>query len=229
MYIEKLGSAIKNDKLSGLRGYHSNLSINLQQLQDDVVECRLEMIKTISNKGVSILNDLLLSINCIEIDCKSLERCPCKTSDSDTLVAHFEIPQIISDFGKNSIQYIGSTDRKNNFKIITSISELNYRSYRKRKMNTPYVWIDLSPNSNGMLDCYLFNTPLLKEISVTAAFKDPRQLKKYKCCNDEQELLGSDTNISFIDQLVKEKLTEKKIKYYRQLKAPNIPNTQSYE
>lgn len=29
MYIEKLASAIKNDVVSGLRGYHSNLSMNL--------------------------------------------------------------------------------------------------------------------------------------------------------------------------------------------------------
>lgn len=214
MYIEKLASAIRNDILGGLRGYHQNLSINLQQLQDDIVECRLEIIKQFTTKGIDIYNDLLLSINCIDVDCKSLERCPCKESTNDTITAHFEIPQLITDFGKNAIRYIGSTDRKNNFTVITSLSELNFKKYRKRNQNKPYVWIDLSPNSNGMLDCYLFNAPLLEEVSITAAFKDPRQLYKYKCCNND-DLLGSDTNISFIDQAIKEKLTKQKIQYYR--------------
>jgi hypothetical protein len=36
-----------------------------------------------------------------------------------------------------------------------------------------------------MYDGFIFNAPLLKEISITAAFKDPRQLKKYKCCTDD--------------------------------------------
>lgn len=228
MYIEKLASAIKNDVLGGLRGYHQNLSMNLKQLEDEIVACRLELIKQFSSKGVFPIDDLLLAINCVDVDCQSLERCPCGTQNNDTLIAHFEIPQLINDYGKNSIRYIGSVDRKNNFTIITSLSELNNKKYRKVGKNKPYVWIDLAPNKNGMLDCFLFNTPLLKQVSIVAAFKDPRQLKKYNCCNDE-ELTGPDTNMSFIDQLIKDKLTKEKLQYYRQFKAPNLPNTQSYE
>jgi hypothetical protein len=42
-----------------------------------------------------------MAINCVDVDCKSLERCSCgKINEDDTLVAHFEIPQIISDYGK---------------------------------------------------------------------------------------------------------------------------------
>jgi hypothetical protein len=49
-----------------------------------------------------------------------------------------------------------------------------------------------------MLDCFLFNAPLLEQVSVVGVFKDPRQLTKYSCCNN-QELVGPDTNMSFID------------------------------
>ena len=58
-----------------------------------------------------------------------------------------------------------------------------------------------------MLDCYLFNAPFLEQVSVVAAFKDPRQLDPYKCCNMD-ELNGPDVNPSFIDQLVKDKLVD---------------------
>ena len=122
MYIEKLASAIKNDVVSGLRGYHQNLSMNMDQLQDEIVACRLEIIHQYFLKGVFPIKDLVIAINCIDVDCESLERCSCgRVNDDDTLVAHFQIPQLVSYFGKNAIEYIGSTDRKNKFTIITSL------------------------------------------------------------------------------------------------------------
>ena len=50
MYIEKLASQIRNDIVSGLRGYHQNLSMNMEQLQDEVVACRLSIINDLHNK-----------------------------------------------------------------------------------------------------------------------------------------------------------------------------------
>lgn len=226
MYIEKLASQIKNDVVSGLRGYHSNLSMNIKQLEDEVVACRLSILKEYSLKGVFPIKDLLMSINCIDVDCKSLERCGCKNFEG-TATAHFEIPQVVSDYGKQSIDYIGAVNRQNKFTIITSLSELQNKQYRKRGKDKPYVWIDFAPNSNGMLDCFLFNAPMLKQVSVVGIFKDPRQLNKYTCCNTD-ELEGQDTNNNFIDQLIKERLTKEKINYYRQLQPPVLPNNQQY-
>lgn len=226
MYIEKLASQIRNDVVSGLRGYHSNLSMNMDQLQDEVVSCRLAILKQNFSKGVFPIKDLLMAINCIKVDCESLERCNCGNYDGE-YTAHFEIPQVVFDFGKQSIEYIGSTDRKNKFSIITSLSELNNRKYRKRGQEKPYVWIDPAPNHNGMLDCFLFNAPFVQEVSIVAIFKDPRQLNKYSCCNID-ELNGPDVNMSFIDQLIKEKLVKEKIYYYRSLQAPLKPNDQQY-
>lgn len=225
MYIEKLASQIHNDIVSGLRGYHHNLSINLNQLQDEIVACRLEIIHQYFLKGIFPIKDLIIAINCIDVNCKSLERCSCVDNDGD--VMHFEIPQLISYYGKKAIEYVGSTDRKNKFTIITSLSELENRKYKKRADKKPYVWIDYSPNKNGMLDCYVFNAPFLKQVSFVGVFKDPRQLVNYDCCNID-ELNGPDINVSFIDQLVKEKLTKEKIQYYRQLAASRLPNTQEY-
>ena len=114
MYIEKLASAIKNDVVSGLRGYHQNLSMNIDQLQDEIVDCRLEILHQHFLKGIFPIKDLLMAINCIDVDCKSLERCNCG-KDFGTPVAHFEIPQLISYYGKQAIDYVGSTDRQYKF------------------------------------------------------------------------------------------------------------------
>lgn len=228
MYIEKLASQIINDVVSGLRGYHSNLALNRDQLGDEIVACRLEILHQYFLKGIIPVKDLLIAINCVNVDCESLERCRCREyNEDDTLVAHFQIPQLISYYGKQAIEYIGSTDRRNKFQVITSLTELENRQYKKRGKDKPYVWIDTAPNAEGMLDCFIFNAPFLEQVSVVGVFKDPRQLNRYNCCNTD-ELNGPDVNPSFVDQLVKDKLTKEKLYYYRQMAAQRLPNDQQY-
>lgn len=228
MYIEKLASQIRNDVVSGLRGYHQNLSMNIDQLQDEIVACRLSIINELHSKGIAPIDDLLMAINCVDVDCESLERCSCgKKSDGDTITAHFQIPQLVTTYGTQAIKYLGATDRQNKFTIVTSLSELQTIKYRRRGLTKPYVWIDLAPNAEGMLDCFLFNAPFVRQVSIVAVFKDPRQLNKYKCCNLD-DLNGPDVNNSFIDQLIKDKLTKEKLYYYRAMKPTQISNNQEY-
>ena len=226
MYIHKLASAIRNDIVSGLRGYNTNLSMSIEQLEDDIIQERLQVLKEYSLKGILPVKDLYLSINCIPVDCKSIERCKCNYQDecSEPPIAHFEIPQVLGDYGDLSIDYIGSTDRQLPFIFYTSSTAFRYHKYRKRGKNRPYVWIDITPNENGMYDCFVFNAPLLSNVSITAIFKDPRQLENYSCCVESE-----DENFTFIDNEVKRRLTQKKLQYYRQLAAPLTPNDQSYQ
>lgn len=229
MYVEKIASQIKNDILSGLKGYHHNLGLNIRQLEDEVVQTRLLIIRQQIASGAFPMKDLLVAINCVDVDCEALERCKCHSDGCGTLTAHFQIPQLMSEFGSDAIEYIGSIDRQQRFTIIHSLSEFKMRKYRKRGQDKPFVWIDPAPNENGMLDCFLFNAPFIKQVSVVGVFKDPRQIEMYKCCTDSAyTMTGPDNNLSYISQLVKDKLTADKIKYYRQLAAPTLPNNQQY-
>lgn len=223
--IQKLASAIRNDVVSGLRGYHTNLSMSMEQLEDDIIDMRLQILKEYSLKGILPAKDLYISVNCIPVDCKDLERCRCRNVDEcfSTPTAHFEIPQIVNDYGALSIDYIGSSDRQLPFIYYTSLANYRNHKYRKRGKNKPYVWIDTTPNENGMYDCFVFNAPMLAQVSVSAIFKDIRQLERYNCCTELQ-----DDNKSFINNEIKKRLTEQKIRYYRQLAAPLKPNTQEY-
>ena len=224
--IEKLASAIRNDIVAGLRGYHTNYSMSTEQLEQDIVDERLQILKEYSLKGVLPTKDLYISINCIPIDCKGVDRCRCNTISycQDSPVAHFEIPQILNDYGSLSIDYIGSTDRQLPFIYYTSATTFRYHKYRKRGKNKPYVWIDTTPNENGMYDCFVYNAPLLKQVSISAIFKDLRQLDGYGCCSDLQ-----DDNMSFINNEIKKRVTQKKIQYYRSFAPSNLPNDQAYQ
>jgi hypothetical protein len=57
-----------------------------------------------------------------------------------------------------------------------------------------------------MYDCWVFNAPLLKKLSVVGIFKDPRQLTRYECCNNDDIV-----NYNFIDNEIKKRLTAKKL------------------
>ena len=217
--ITKLASAIRNDIVGGLSGYHSNLSISIEQLEDEIVNTRLAILKEYSLKGILPVKDLYISINCIDVDCKDLERCQCNDCFSSTPTAHFEIPQIVNDYGNLAIDYIGSVDRQLPFVCYTSLSNYRNHKYRKRGKNKPYVWIDTTPNENGMCDCFIFNAPLLKQVSVSAIFKDIRQLEGFNCCE-----IGD--NKTFVDAEIQKRLVAQKINLYKI--ALQKPNDQSY-
>ena len=84
------------------------------------------------------------------------------------------------------------------------------------------MYIDITPNENNMYDCFIFNAPLIKQVSVVAIFKDPRQLEEYGCCSPIDV-----ENMSFINNEIKKRLTEKKLRYYRQFASPITPNDQT--
>lgn len=218
--IDKLAYAIYNDIVSGLAGITSNPTISIEQLKDDIIDERLQIIKEYSLKNIIPINDLLMSVNCIDVDCKSMDKCPCGT-DITPPIAHFELPQIVNDFAEKAIQFVGSVNRALQFKVYTSTA-FQYHKNMRRGSEKPYVYIETTPNENNMYDAWVFNSPFLKKISVIGIFKDPRQLEQYTCCaTDDLE------NYSFISAEIKKRLTEKKIRYYRQFYQVPTPNTQS--
>ena len=225
MIVNKLASAIYNDVQGGLQGYEATINMSIEQLEDEVVEERLAVIKKYSLQNIIPQKDLLYSINCIELDCKSLDKC-CDIDYSDKIL-HFEIPQIVNDFGEESIAYIGSIDKQVKFKVYTSVN-FKFHKYKTRGKKRPYVYIDTTPNEHNMYDGYVFNAPMLERISVIAVFKDPRQVQEFMeeqgCC--EMTLTDAD-NMTWIASEVKQNLITKKLKYYRQLLPQPLPNTQN--
>jgi hypothetical protein len=220
--VEKLASAIYNDIVSGLSGITSNPTISMEQLEDDIVDEYLQIIKEYSLKNLVPRKDLLMSINCVEVDCLALDKCPvCTTTNPfQKPELHFQIPQIVNDLSGDSIQFIGATDKSIEYKIYTS-RDFIYHSYKRRGANKPFVYIDTTPNENNMYDGWIFNAPFTKMISIVFIPKDLRQLYNFGCC------VGDDIqNYTFLSAEIKKRLTEKKIRYYRQFYQAPTPNNQ---
>lgn len=221
MIVNELASAIYNDIKSGLSGITNTESLSMEQLEQDVVDERLSIMREYSLKNLVPLKDLYLSINCIKVDCECLERCCDKELNmyNAKSINHFEIPQIVNYFGEDAIGYLGSIDKQNAFKIYTS-NNFKFHKYKTLRNKRPYVYIDITPNKNNMYDGFIFNAPLLERISITAIFKDLRQVEGYSCCTEDFK------NMTFIDTDIKDRVTKKKILYYRQYYKPPTPNAQ---
>ena len=221
MIVSKLASAIWNDIVGGLQGYEATINMSIRQLEDEVVEERLAVLNSYSMQNMIPRKDLFYSLNCIELDCKSLDKC-CKLVDNySDKIAHFEIPQIVNDFGEQAIEFIGSTDKEIKFKVYTS-SQFKFHKYKTRGKQKPFVYIDTTPNEHNFYDCYLFNAPMLERLTVIAIFKDPRQVEQVACCN-----LTEADNMSWITSEVEKSLINEKVKQYQQLIPHPLPNTQN--
>lgn len=217
MELSKIASAIYNDVMGGLSGMNANPTISLEQLEDEVVEERQTVIKEWFNKGLLKKDDLMVAINCIDVDCADPTKCCSISSNKSAL--HFEIPQLMDDLGESAIFYIGSVDREVPYDVYFSPSALTMHKYKRRGKDKPYVYIEKTPNENNMYDGWIYNLPFVKRITVIGIFKDLRQLEEFNCCSSPEFLdFGAVTNE------VKNRLTKKKLQYYRQYVSQPQPN-----
>ena len=184
MNVKQIASAVLSHIYDGLKGAVANIAVSQEQLEDEVVAERNTVLKEYLIKGVVSLNEVYNAINCVETNCESMSKC-CSLPDVGQKAIHFEIPPIlVMDGGGSTVKFIGSIDRKESYQVYTN-TDYKYHKYRKRGANKPYVYLDTTINSNGMIDGYIFNAPLVKMISVVAIFLDPRQLVQFSCCADE--------------------------------------------
>lgn len=209
-----------NHVYSGTSGLNSNLKISHEQLMDEVVAERNIILKEYLLKGVMNFQEMFSAINCVEVNCDYMSKC-CNLQAGEKAL-HFEIPPIMYINGVNTIKFIGSIDRKVKYTIYTDDS-YRFHSYKKRGANKPYVYVDTAVNSNGNLDCYIFNVPMVKYISVVALFQDPRKLMEWDCCNENPD---SYLDCGILSDEIIRRLSEKYLRWYRQNQVPTLPNNQ---
>lgn len=220
MTIEAIASAIYNHIVNGTANMSANPKISMEQLQDEVIAERDQIIKEYLLSGVINIDDLFLSINCIEVDCDYMSKC-CDLPVGQKAL-HFEIPPIMHVTGSNSIKFIGSIDRAVRYRVYTD-DGWRYHKYNKRNSGKPYVYLDTAVNSNGNMDGYIFNLPMVKYISVTALFKDPRRLLEWDCCNSSDDTY---LDLGILSNEIIKRLSYKYLQWYKQAPSVTTNNNQ---
>lgn len=203
MNVKQIASAVLSHIYDGLKGAVANIAVSQEQLEDEVVAERNTIIKEYLIKGVANLQEVYSAINCVDVKCASMSKC-CELGDLGQKALHFEIPPVLLLSGVSTIKFIGSIDQKEKYQVYTN-NDYKYHQYKKRGANKPYVYLDTTVNSNGMIDGYIFNVPLVKMISVVAVFLDPRKLVEFNCCADEEIV----TDCGIISNDIVHRLTQK--------------------
>lgn len=163
---------------------------------------------------------MALSINCIEVDCKDQNKCPCGKNIPGKVAQHFEIPQLMDGLGAAALLFVGSTDKSTAYNIYYNLESIRFQKYRRFSSTQPYVYVDKTPNENGMCDCWIFNAPFVKYVSVVGIFKDPRQLERYNCCESTSYLdMGS------VSSEIIRRILAKKASLYRVMTPPAAQTT----
>ena len=222
MNISKIASAAYNNIISGLAGYEATANISIQQLEDEICEERLNLAYQLYLKNTLPVDDLYASLNCIQVDCDYIGKC-CAIDQGgmgQTKVAHFVVPPIAVALKEKAVRWVGSVDHLTKFKVFFS-EAFRFNKYNSRRKDKPYVYIDPTVNSDGMMDGYIFNAPMLERLSITAIFKDDRKLEEYDCCS-----IPAEDNLTILDASVKDSIVKKYINYYRQLYVQPQSNTQ---
>ena len=210
MNVTQIASAVLNNVMDALKGAVSNVAMSIEQLEDEVIAERNNIIKEYFLKGLIGLQELYNSVNCVEVNCDYMSKCCDLPVGKKAL--HFEIPPILLMNGVSTVNFVGSIDRQESYTVYTDNS-YQFHKYRKRKSDSPYVYLDPTINANGNIDGYIFNVPYVKYISVTALFLDPRQLDQFDCCADIDSL----TECGILSNDIIHRLSQKKVLYYRQL------------
>lgn len=223
MTLEKIASIIYSDLYSGPAGFNANPTISMEMIEDECVEKRQVVIKELFAKDLLKPGDLAVTLNCVDVDCQNMIKCDScyKEPLAKKIQSHFEIPQLLTEVGDDAIIYIGSADGMYPFKVYYSMDGTKSNQYRRRGSQEAFVYVDRVPNSNQMCDCWIFNAPLVKQIKVTAVFKDLRQLEQYTCCQDFDYL-----DFGIISDEVKNRVKQDKFAFYRQnLSKPHLTDT----
>lgn len=222
MELSKITSAIINDLYGGTAGLTANPSISYEQIEDEVVEKRIAVIKELYQKGLISKGDLAMSINCIPVECKDIAGCDgnCNSNyfASNKLEKWFEIPLLVDDLGADSIVYIGSLDKDTPYDVFFSLDNARSHQYRRRGADKPYIYINRTPNKNNMHDCWVYNAPFIKMISIIGVFKDLRQLSQYSCCANTEYL-----DFGTISDEVKNRVKRDKTVFYREQRVIPTP------
>ena len=213
MTLDKIASIIYSDLYGGTTGFNANPAISMEMIEDECVEKRQVVIKELFAKDLLKPGDLAVTLNCVNVDCQNMIKCDSCTAEplAKKMQSHFEIPQLLTEVGDDAIIYIGSADGVHPFKVYYSMEGMKSNQYRRRGSQEAFVYVDRVPNAKQMCDCWIFNAPFVKQIKVTAVFKDLRQLEQYTCCRDFEYL-----DFGIISDEVKNRVKQDKFTFYRQ-------------
>jgi len=228
MTANELASAIKNRIYDGLSGIISDQSISTDQLFDEIDLVRADFVNKYAMGSKLNTKYLLQSLDNLEIKCTSLaytDACDAFRFSNDAVPA-LEVPALLATPDDSAIEYLGLTNKQEKFAVYYSTSDIINHKVRIRTAKKPFAWVDTTLNTNGMNTIYFFNMGShnpLKYVSLRAIFNHPSAVMLYDTGYEDREYAAP----AHMQMAILDTVTEKYIRYYRQMHTVPQPNTQT--
>lgn len=222
----ELSSAIRNRVANGLSGSIADQALSVEQLMDEIDLLRADFAHKYSNGSKLDPTFLVQEPNTLfKIVCRNMAP-GCGIPAWGDNVASIKIPKLMPLFGDKSIQYLGLDNMQEAFAVYFHPEDIRNHRVRIKTRNRPYGWVDTAPDGNDLQTIWLFNLGSynpLQFLKLRAVFEHPSKI-------NIDSLGGLDKEYPaplHMQNAIVDVLTEKYVKYFRQLNIPSLPNTQS--
>jgi len=221
MTLNEIVATVRNNISDGLSGLVGNYSYSIEQLAEEVVLMRAKLLVSRLMRGKVQLKYYYQTIDYVMLKPQDISGVDHMPSGKKSL--GFIIPSILSSINDDSeIVMVYTLDRERRFKVYRTIAYRDHK-YRIKTKRSPFVYLDTSPDGDGMISGYLMNTgryESIRSLVVQGVFSNPMDVK------------GMTADVEFPCPLEMQNdiisaMTSQYVIYYRQLNVPPLPNTQT--
>ena len=225
MTHNEMASTVRNRVADGLSGNIADQAFSVEQLFAEIDLTYADVVYKYTQNGKLDPKYLMQEISLIPIVCQGLSD-DCMIQDPSSNIPSIEIPKLMPMFREDSIQYLGLNNMQDDFAVYYHPQDIEDHKVRIRTSHRPYAWVDLAPNRNDMINIWFFNfgkyNPL-KFVKIRAMFAHPTRVNILDPSIIDKEFPAP----LHIQNTIIDTITEKYVRFYRQLNTPNIPNSQS--
>tara|TARA_R110000765_G_scaffold214255_2_gene319326 strand:+ start:13 stop:702 length:690 start_codon:yes stop_codon:yes gene_type:complete len=225
MTHNELASTIRNRVADGLSGNIADQAFSVEQLMAEIDLTRADIINKREQTAKLDSKYLMQKIDIIPIVCKPMsEDCIYQEPGGD--IPSINVPKIMPTFGDDAIEYLGTVNMQERFSVYYHPDDIQHHKVRVRTAHRPFAWVDLAPNKEDMMTIWFFNfgkfNPL-KFMKIRAIFEHPTRVGTLDPSIFDAEYPAP----LHVQNTIVDTLTEKYVRYYRQLNIPSLPNQQT--
>jgi hypothetical protein len=211
----ELASALRSRIADGLSGNIADQSFSLDQLLEEIDLVRADFVHKYSMTSKLDLKHLIQSTGNLEIVCRPLQE-TCGFSCGVDEIPSVKVPKLMAALGDESIQYVGLSNMQEAFAVYMHPEDIRNHKVRIRTRQRPYAFWDTVTDDENMQTIYLF-------ITVRSVFEHPTHILQGNPLNKDVDYPAP----LHMQNAILDNLTEKYIRYHRQLNVVVPPNTQS--
>jgi hypothetical protein len=225
MTHNEIASAIRNRVADGLSGNLNNQAFSLEQLLEEIDLSRDTFINKYIGTNKLDPKFLVQEIDTLPIICRNLSE-DCFIKDPSGDVPSIKIPPISPVFGDKSIEFLGLVNMQESFAVYFHPDDIRNHKYRIKTNKRPFAWVDVASDKDGKHTIYFFNLGKfnpLKFVKLRAIFAHPTSVNSDNPNNLDMEYPAP----GYMQDAIIDTLTEKYVRYFRQLNIPALPNQQN--